>query len=267
MTWTGLLRPAAGFTTEEASGPCAGHLGGEPALPIGTGWPEWPGHGPLTFIASVDCAALPTSDLDIDLPASGTLQFFYFDGQFDDDEALVEARESGSQAGARVIYVPAGAEVTQRTAPTGIEPYPRVPLAARTVGTFPDITHPVARAAFPEAFSESCGLAHHAVGAAEFREALFAATPQHRVGGHAVAIQGSVEREVARGVLGRDTPGSFSDPALLAEAAEWVLLAQIDSDWSAEMCRGDMGTLYWFVKPADLAAHRFDRTWFGWQCT
>ncbi|WSM60544.1 YwqG family protein (plasmid) [Streptomyces sp. NBC_01707] len=38
-------------------------------------WPSWEGHGPLSFIASVDCAMLPAGAVDIMLPIGGTLSF------------------------------------------------------------------------------------------------------------------------------------------------------------------------------------------------
>ncbi|MFJ8668222.1 DUF1963 domain-containing protein [Streptomyces sp. NPDC093600] len=57
-------------------------------MPASAEWPVWEGHGPLSFVASIDCARLPTAALDIDLPEAGALLFFYFDGQLDDGEAV-----------------------------------------------------------------------------------------------------------------------------------------------------------------------------------
>jgi uncharacterized protein YwqG len=33
------------------------------------------------------------------------------------------------------------------------------------------------------------------------------------------------------------------------------------------MCWGDVGTLYWLIRPDDLKAHKFDQTVFTWQCS
>ncbi|MFH8517080.1 DUF1963 domain-containing protein [Streptomyces gelaticus] len=77
-------------------------LGGSPDLPAGVGWPEWPGHGPLSFIASVRCAALPREGLAEQFPQDGTLLFFYFDGQADED-AFVSADDPETWAGAQVL--------------------------------------------------------------------------------------------------------------------------------------------------------------------
>ena len=35
-----------------------GVIGGVPKLPGRLEWPEWDGHGPLSFVAGVDCRAL-----------------------------------------------------------------------------------------------------------------------------------------------------------------------------------------------------------------
>ncbi|MFC8285697.1 DUF1963 domain-containing protein [Streptomyces cyaneofuscatus] len=71
--WLGLLRPGARLRVATGADVPAVRLGGLPALPAGSPWPVWDGHGPLSFIASVDCARLPTAALDIGLPESGTL--------------------------------------------------------------------------------------------------------------------------------------------------------------------------------------------------
>ncbi|MFF3723754.1 DUF1963 domain-containing protein [Streptomyces erythrochromogenes] len=49
-------------------------------------------------------------------------------------------------------------------------------------------------------------------------------------------------------------------------AAEWVLLAQSDTDEAGDMMWGDTGTVYWLIRPADLAAGRFEEAVFTWQC-
>ena len=109
--WSGLALPAGRLEPigDDATGPVVGHLGGNPRLPDGVEWPQWPHHGPLTYIAGIDCAALPANDLGMPFPANGNLLFFYFDGQLDDGEALVLPDEPDSAAGARVLYVPVDA--------------------------------------------------------------------------------------------------------------------------------------------------------------
>ncbi len=47
---------------------------------------------------------------------------------------------------------------------------------------------------------------------------------------------------------------------------EWLLLLQLDSDDNAGTMWGDAGMLYFWIRKADLAASRFERTWMTWQC-
>ncbi|MGX7757207.1 YwqG family protein [Streptomyces angustmyceticus] len=257
--WTGLLRPGLRLEKATAADPVAGRLGGLPELPETEEWPVWEGQGPLAFVASLDCAALPSAALDIVLPTEGTLAFFYFDGQVDDGWALVTPDEPDSWAGARVLYVPAGVPVTERAAPEGIRPYPEVPLTSCLQTTAPHGRHPVVRHAFAPMPED------HPVHGDAFGEALWdhSAGTEHRIGGHADPVQGDVETEVARGALGSPP---WDDPRIGEEALRWVLLAQFDSDDDADMMWGDCGALYWLIRPEDLAARRFDRAMFTWQC-
>jgi uncharacterized protein YwqG len=255
MDLSGLLRPGARLSV--AGEGRAGHLGGSPELPPDAEWPVWPGHGPLTFVASVNCAAL--SGLDIPLPEDGTLLFFFFDGQFDDDEALVYCEDPDSMAGARVIYVPAGATVEERPTPEGLTPYPRLAVSAEVLAT---TQH--RKKALAHEFLVAGGASEEeaAAGAAEFERLANAAAkaPWHQIGGFASPVQGPVELEVAKTVLG--VP--WGDPQLEVEAAKWVLLAQVDSQ--GDMMWGDSGALYWLIRPEDLAARRFEQALFTWQC-
>ncbi|MBS2537048.1 DUF1963 domain-containing protein [Catenulispora sp. NF23] len=100
-TWAALLRPGVRLVRDDAEeddggrggggggGAVAARLGGVPRLPAGVGWPRWEGHGPLGFVAAVDCAAVD--------------------------------RAAMAGAGARVIYVAADAETVERAAPEQIE--------------------------------------------------------------------------------------------------------------------------------------------------
>lgn len=253
--WAGLLRPAAHLRRAHAGDPVVGRLGGLPRLPEGTEWPVWEGHGPLGFVAAVDCAALPTGELDIPLPTDGWLAFFYYGDE--DDDALVDTADPDTWAGARVIHLPPeSAEAPERPAPAGLTPYPAVPLTVRMEPSAPDFASlALKQAAFgpsdlPDAFERA--LWDHQSGAA------------HQIGGHAQCVQDAVEIEVAHGALGGDVP--WRDPRIEEEAQRWVLLAQFDSDEDADMMWGDAGALYWLIRPDDLAAGRFEAAMFTWQC-
>ncbi|MFJ3876562.1 YwqG family protein [Streptomyces sp. NPDC090077] len=264
--WTALLRPGLRLAVAGSADPAVGRLGGLPALPADAEWPVWEGHGPLSFVASIDCAALPSGALDIDLPGEGTLLFFYFDGQLDGGDATVLAEDPESRPGARVIHVTADAgPVAERPAPEGITAYPAVPLTARAGMTAAEPWHPSVQTEF--APDSTVGERYdHPVCAQGFLDALwdFDGEPGHRIGGHPYAVQNPVELEVAHGVL--DGDAGWDDPRLAGEAGRWVLLAQFDSEDAAEMMWGDCGALYWLIRPEDLAERRFDRAVFTWQC-
>jgi uncharacterized protein YwqG len=81
-------------------------------------------------------------------------------------------------------------------------------------------------------------------------------------------VQDAVEVDVARARLNARAP--FDDPtwqALQREGQRWAPLAQIDSDREAGMMWGDVGTLYWLMRPEDLAARDFQASSFTWRCT
>ncbi|THA33696.1 YwqG family protein [Streptomyces sp. A1547] len=264
--WIGLLRPGVRLEVATDSDDVAGRLGGLPALSAASEWPVWEGHGPLSFVASIDCAGLPTAAVDIDLPKTGTLLFFYFDGQLDDGEALVLAEDQESWAGARVLYVPAVEEAVERGTPAGVESYPVVSLTARLEMTAAEPWHPRIR----DAFAAGAPLGNrydHPVCSQEFLDALWEFDDEvgHQIGGHAHSVQNPVEIEVAEAVLDGDV--SWDDPRLSEEAGGWVLLAQFDSEDAADMMWGDAGALYWLIRPEDLAERRFERAMFTWQCS
>ncbi|MEU2678296.1 DUF1963 domain-containing protein [Streptomyces sp. NPDC007107] len=74
-----------------------GQFGGSPRLPVGMDWPS-AGSGPLPFVFSVDCGALPAVD-GFDLPADGSLLFFL-------DHEKDHLDDTGTYA--RVVYVQDG---------------------------------------------------------------------------------------------------------------------------------------------------------------
>ncbi|MFC8262695.1 YwqG family protein [Streptomyces sp. NPDC057291] len=262
--WVGLLRPAVRLEAAEAADIAVGQMGGLPKLSADVEWPSWEGHGPLSFIASVDCAMLRVGAVDIMLPIEGTLSFFYFDGQLDDGEALVLADDCESWAGACVLYTRAEDKCGERDAPAALQPYPKVPLTARLGMTAAEPWHPQVR----DVFAPGAPLGNrydHPVCSQDFLDALweFDGEVGHQIGGHAHSVQNPVEIEVAEAVMDGDV--SWGDPALDKEIRNWVLLAQFDSADAADMMWGDAGALYWLIRPQDLAERRFDRAMFTWQ--
>ncbi|WP_031519346.1 DUF1963 domain-containing protein [Streptomyces sp. NRRL F-5123] len=107
--FAGLLRFGI-WTNPVYGGVPVGQRGGLPRLPVGMQWPSSES-GPLPFVASYDCAALPRVD-GLALPADGSLLFFlhhaaayevHLDECAEDAENVVREQQY-----ARVVYVPAG---------------------------------------------------------------------------------------------------------------------------------------------------------------
>ncbi|MFD0278231.1 DUF1963 domain-containing protein [Kitasatospora sp. NPDC127111] len=144
-----------------AAAPSAGRLGGLPALPEGTEWPEFAGR-PMQFVAQLDCAGLAeafrtTGDGgDWPLPGEGLLLFFH-------DEWISDF----SGRGCRVLHVPAGAPLrpapeTELSTPV----VPAVPVRARWQLSAPSYQDRELENVFPDDFMIALDLA------SDFRELL-----------------------------------------------------------------------------------------------
>jgi Domain of unknown function (DUF1963) len=266
-TWIKLLRPGFHLRALNEGEEPVGWVGGVPRLPADVEWPVWEGHGPLNFIAAFDCARVPTKDLDIPLPESGTLLFFYYDGlgdgsvAFDDPDSVFN--------GTRVLHIPADAELAPAAAPEGTSPFPRLELGGELIATAPDNENtaliaaygdpqdPVAYVEYPTTDPDGTGFWDDVTA---FRRDNW---PHHRVGGYSLPVQGAVEPEGARAFH----PGEEQEAETARKelATDLVLLIQIDSDPRVGMAWADAGRLYWMIRREDLAAGRFDKTTFTWQ--
>jgi len=268
QTWIGLLRPGFHLRALTPGEPPVGYLGGDPLLPADVEWPTWEGHGPLGFVAAFDCSRVPPNELDIPLPESGTLLFFYFDGLGDSSVAYTDPDSVFN--GTRVLYIPADAELAPRNAPEGTSPFPRLDLGGELIATAPDNENaaliaaygdpndPVAYCEYPTTDADGDGFWDSLT---SFRRDN---SPHHRIGGYALPVQGAVEPEGAEAFHpGKEEQAQAARKEL---AADLVLLAQIDSDSRSGMAWADAGRLYWMISREDLAARRFDRATFTWQC-
>lgn len=247
--WLGLLRPAVQLQPAGAGEPVIARLAGTPALPGGVAWPEWPEHGPLTFVAEVDLEALAGTGLDagLALPIQGRLLGFYFD----DPEGLgivVYTGDPETLPGSRLLHVVG-------TAPTHDS---RVELAGTQVLTWPDREHPVLEQAgldeLPDPFDEAL---------VELLEAeLGPDVWGHHLGGWATPVQGPVELEAAEVRLGEASYDEVHD----AEALRWRPLLQVDSDDAAGTSWGDAGCLYWLARTDGSTPPEESDIAFTWQC-
>ncbi|MFD4767309.1 DUF1963 domain-containing protein [Streptomyces niveus] len=241
--WLDLVRPAVRFRMrEDGDGPAVWRYGGEPNLPDEMPWPVKEGEGPLNYMGALDCAGIPRHELDIPLPADGTLLFFLHDNYADWD----------SLDRARVVYVPASAATSPRQLPEetvgGDNFYDGEDFLVvdRAVPTMPDTdTYMIDALGIPQNAKDALGGLQWDLDG-EVGDWLY------QIGGHPTWIQNPhVESE---GFIG--TGNEKEDLAYLER--DWLLLAMTPGS-------GD-GTFYWFMRSADLADGRFDRAVLNFQC-
>lgn len=263
--WISLLRPGFHLRELAPGEEVVGYLGGDPLLPADVEWPVWEGRGPLNFVAAIDCGQVPGDELDIPLPTSGSLLFFYYDGLGDDTVAYLDP--DTVVGGTRVIYLPEDAELEVRSAPEELTPFPRILLGGDMIATAPDNENAALVAAYGGDINDPEAYVDYPTTDDGFYDMVSAFradhSPHHRVGGYSLPVQGAVEKE---GAYAFD-PGKGEEAKVARKevAAQLVLLAQIDSDSRNGMVWGDSGRLYWLIHPEDLAAGRFDKATFTWQ--
>ena len=265
--WLSLLRPGVRLVPAIGEETHVARLGGHPDLPMGELWPTWAGHGPLSYIGEIICEPLSAFPLDVAIPTSGRLLFFYFDGSYDEGVNTVGTWDVATLEGARALYVPTDVACSPQPTPDGISTYPERWYAGESVVTAPDWEHPDLREAFTEPGDDPSAFMEHPVAADAFAEALHErhTMPLHQIGGYARPIQGPAEHEVAEAAL--ENKVSYNDPLLAREARRWALVLQIDSDDDLGMMWGDCGILYWMARPEDLAVHELSNISFTWQCS
>ncbi|MGH6657216.1 MAG: DUF1963 domain-containing protein [Actinocrinis sp.] len=229
QTWIGLLRPGFHLRALDRDAardePVVAYLGGRPMLPEQVEWPVWQDHGPLNFVAALDCSQVPVSELDIPLPASGQLLFFYFDGL--GDSSIVSSDADSVVNGTRVIYVADDAEIAERSAPEDMTPYPRLLLTGELIATVPDNENPALAAAYgdpndPVAYCDYPTVDPDGTGfwaaLGKFRGDHW---PHHQIGGYAQPVQGAVEPEGARALYQEaDEPDDAAAPNPTDEAEQ-----------------------------------------------
>lgn len=265
--WLELLRPAIHLIPASNDSPVVARLGGVPDLPADAAWPDWSGHGPLAYIGEVLCAPAAEFDIDLPIPDSGRLLFFYFDGSYDNFAATVGTWDVTTLQGARAIHVPDGVPCTPAPTPSGVCTYPERRFTGRSIQTAPGWEHPDLRDVFLSADDDARSFLDHPVTDDAFNEALHErhTYPMHQIGGYADPVQGPVEHEVALAALNNKT--AFGDPQVDTEAGRWELLLQVDTDGALDMMWGDGGVLYWMARPDDLATGNLTEISFTWQCS
>ena len=249
-----LLRPAFGLGPD-TTGPVVGQVGGLPNLPDDVDWPiltEGSSTGPLSFIASINLSRLPPGVLDLSLPDSGTLYFFYFDGHLDNtggwgtDDAPKSGAgvPDGGEAGAPVLYVPSGRPLRERPAPPRLRPLERQNLRVEIIDTDPDYDHPALLTVFdkPDKTSFWHPVFHTASDAFSTARHTERKRFDHQLGGYSLSLQHSPEGQVNMAAAGQP-------PTM-----DGTLLAQFEVDCPF--------TYLWLIRPSHLAATDFTHTRF-----
>ncbi len=220
---------------------------------------------PLGFVAQVDLATVArTGSIDPDIPGEGRLLLFY------DVDHQPGGWLPDDHHGARLIYdrTPAS-RLARLEPPAGLEAlvgYRALPALA--------CEHEPAVAP-PSPFSPDWTACRIREAADEslrrWWSQCVAAVADHRVGGHPIEIQGSMQTDcalVSGGVAANDAAAMRTPAAmhLKENAGGWLLLLQIASSERGPMRWGDDGILYVWIHRDALRARRFEDVRVMWQC-
>ncbi|MGI5350306.1 DUF1963 domain-containing protein [Streptomyces sp. CA-250714] len=244
--WLRLLRPGIRLRRhreDAGEGSVVGHFAGLPGLPEGMAWPSWEGRGPMHHQATLDCALLPTHELDIPLPPDGELVFFYFDSfESDCDFIFVPGdHEEEPGAGIKLLYIPASEPTRPRQAPYDLDRHTqkRPFFLNGIVPTWPDAEYAVVSditgAFYHDPDHPSYDPSHPYYHAEVDLAAELGGDPASQVGGYAPWGQPPV------------VPPESAEP----DELDWVHLATFEAFRD--------GWLHWMIYREDLAEGRFDR--------
>jgi uncharacterized protein YwqG len=251
--------PSLRLTAGKPSAQPVTRLGGRPNLPKDIRWPVWQDGFPLSFIAQLDLATLPPVR-GLPLPETGSLFFFY------DADTQPWGFDPKDKACAQVIYVPAPLaahrpralhrDLDEEVRFKGLALTATLEMSLPNLGTGLLGEFKATRDEFDAYFKLIDPLSH----------------PVHRIGGHADQIQGDLglnAQLVSNGIYCGD--GDWlkrgRKRGLLAGAADWRLLLQVDSEDRAGMMWGDGGRIYFMVHKDDLLRRCFDKVVLILQCT
>lgn len=229
-------------------------LGGLPDLPPGIVWPEWQGL-PQSFIVQIHLDDVHQYDVNQVLPAHGMLWFFY------DAQQQTFGEDSADRGGWRVFFKNDNLTNLQRTpAP------PKLPADSQfkacsitfasefTLSQQPKLEIPNFEWADEEQEKYETLLS-------TFPDPADHAAIHHRMLGNPDTIQDDMRLQcqlASHGVTDANDPRMAE---LSQGAMDWQLLLQIDSDEHAGMHWANAGMLYYWIRAADLQAHRFEESW------
>ncbi|HEU5384166.1 MAG TPA: YwqG family protein [Ktedonobacteraceae bacterium] len=234
--------------------PGSSKLGGHPDLPTGTPWPEFKGQ-PQSFLAQIQLADLQGIDSSRLLPRLGMLWFFY------DAHQETFGDQPQDRDGWHIIFSDKQPATLQRLATPAKLPADSLfqsctltPSKELTLALQPELELP----AFDWSNREQQAYENIL---AMLRKPDELAVPHHRLLGYPDTIQDDMRLQcqlVSNGIT------DSADPRVAAmqqDAADWLLLLQIDTDSAANMRWANNGMLYYWIRRSDLRARRFDKSW------
>jgi uncharacterized protein YwqG len=212
--------------------PGKSRMGGDPDLPPATPWPENQDR-PIEFLAQIDLAEATRACPLPGLPSTGWLcvfcDFQALHNRTSLDERCWWLTYFDCDVGALRPAAHPGDPVEQLNLCTvDIECEDSVPDVAAILSGHPDGEDWDICRSLNESINEAWDF-----------------NPVHRLGGYPVLIQ---------------SQGGSGSPS------GWDFLLQIDSDQDVGVMWGDMGRVYFWITPQDLAARRFEAAWGSNQC-
>ena len=230
-------------------------IGGRPDLPSSIPWPAEPNEVPLSFLAQFNLSELPSNGIEYGFPSSGMLYFFYSS----DQSSWGDQKEN--EQSFKCIFIEKPQDLQRLDFPPLLMEgkFHACKLAFQTAFGLPNREYDFVDIHLsPEEHEPFIDASIHS--ATHFSKLL----------GHANIVQGpSMEQECVlapRGYAYADLQKPEIKQLVEAEKGDWMLLFQLDSEPAPDMCWGDVGRLYFWIKKQDFENRRFDRVWQILQC-
>jgi len=231
----------------------ASRIGGVPDVPPDFKWPERNGV-PQAFIAQLAMEEVHAHDLHGELPARGTLWFFY------DAKQETYGADPADRGGWQVIFREDYAGLQRMTAPADL------PAESQFKAASVSFANEVTLSQSPQLDVPDFDWTDDEVQKYETLLSTFP-TPeehgdvQHQLLGNPQTIQDDMRLEcqlASQGVTDINDPRAKE---LSKGANGWQLLLQIDSDDELGMEWGNTGMIYYWLRGSDLKKLDFDEAW------
>lgn len=234
-------------------------LGGHPNLPEFIQWPHNKSSEPLDFVAQLNMVDLVPYDVERILPEKGFLYFFY------DTQEQPWGFDPEDRDGWKVIYY--DGKVDDLSSVSNPKLGGDSSFEVRCLEFYNECTLPPWGADCLEDldFTDDEDDLYY-----DLDEELTEEEGVHRIFGYPNQIQNEMQEQCQFASNGICSNGTLdSDPRteeLRNGVKDWRLLLQIDSENECNMCWGDSGRIYFWIKNEDLKNRFFDNVWLILQC-